>query len=61
MLESNCSLVVAEPGSSYQCGLSEKQWLEVLVDCPGVQGLYTYSLPPDLSVQPGDIALLVLC
>ncbi|MGK7917700.1 MAG: primosomal protein N' [Prochloraceae cyanobacterium] len=55
MLESNCSLVVAEPGSSYQCGLSEKQWLEVLVDCPGVQGLYTYSLPSDLSVQPGDI------
>jgi primosomal protein N' (replication factor Y) (superfamily II helicase) len=25
------------------------------VDCPGVQDLYTYQLPPGLNVQPGDI------
>ncbi len=31
------------------------QWIEVLVDCPGVQGLYTYSLPAHLKAQPGDI------
>jgi primosomal protein N' (replication factor Y) len=46
--------LVAEPGASYRTG-SPQEWLEVLVDCPGVQGLYTYRLPSDLSVEPGDI------
>ncbi|WP_008319156.1 primosomal protein N' [Leptolyngbya sp. PCC 6406] len=31
------------------------RWIEVLVDCPGVQGLYTYGVPPDLSIAAGDI------
>ena len=48
-------LVLAESGSSYQTSSSQKQLIEVLVDCPGVQDLFTYSLPPDLLVQPGDI------
>jgi primosomal protein N' (replication factor Y) len=51
-------LVVAEPGASYQAGGSQNRWVEVLVDCPGVQQeqkLYTYSLPAELEVQPGDI------
>ena len=30
-------------------------WVEVLVDCPGVQGVFTYGLPAGLRVQPGDI------
>ena len=30
-------------------------WVEVLVDCPGVQGVFTYGLPAGLMVQPGDI------
>ncbi|NER83583.1 MAG: primosomal protein N', partial [Leptolyngbya sp. SIO1D8] len=30
-------------------------WVEVLVDCSGAQGLYTYQLPPTLSVAVGDI------
>lgn len=30
-------------------------WVEVLVDCPGTQGLYTYAVPPHLDIQPGDI------
>lgn len=30
-------------------------WVEVLVDCPGVEGLFTYHLPADLTVKPGDI------
>ncbi|HEY9648247.1 MAG TPA: hypothetical protein V6C88_17855, partial [Chroococcidiopsis sp.] len=30
-------------------------WVEALVDCPGAQGLYTYRVPADLDVQPGDI------
>lgn len=29
--------------------------VDVLVDCPGVQGLFTYQIPADLPVAPGDI------
>jgi primosomal protein N' (replication factor Y) len=46
------SFIVAEPTEQYR---SLSQWVEVLVDCPGVQGLYTYSLPSDLIVRVGDI------
>ncbi len=59
-------LVLAEPGASYRSGGSQNRWVEVLVDCPGVQQdqqqeenqdekLYTYRLPAELEVQPGDI------
>ena len=48
------STIVAEPGASYGTSIQE-QFIEVLVDSPGAQGLFTYRLPPDLSVQPGDI------
>lgn len=48
------SLLVAEPEVDYQ--IDPPQWVEVLVDSPGgTQGLYTYSLPPELAVQSGDI------
>lgn len=47
-------LIAAEPQGNYQADLVE-QWVEVLVDFPGTQGLYTYSIAPDLVVQPGDI------
>ncbi|MGB3299940.1 MAG: primosomal protein N' [Phormidesmis sp.] len=30
-------------------------WIEVLVDWVGAKGLYTYAIPEDLAVQPGDI------
>lgn len=33
----------------------QAQWVEALVDCAGAQGLYTYQLPPQLSVTVGDI------
>lgn len=46
-------LIAAEPQGNYQT--SAEQWVEVLVDFPGTQGLYTYSVAPDLEVQPGDI------
>ncbi|NES83421.1 MAG: primosomal protein N' [Moorea sp. SIO2B7] len=55
MSNQRLGLVLAEPVSSYQSGAPKENLLEVLVDCPGVQGLYTYRLPPDLAVQPGDI------
>src|SRR6476469_3402704 len=48
------STIVAEPGASYGTSIQE-QFIEVLVDSPWAQGLFTYRLPPDLSVQPGDI------
>ncbi|MEA5532509.1 primosomal protein N' [Crocosphaera sp. XPORK-15E] len=49
------SFIVAEPRSFYQLETSSPLWIEVLVDCPGVQGLYTYKIPQNLTVQPGDI------
>jgi primosomal protein N' (replication factor Y) (superfamily II helicase) len=48
-------LVLAEPGASYQSGGGQNRWIEVLVDCPGTQGLYTYRMPSDLSINPGDV------
>ncbi|NJM73947.1 MAG: primosomal protein N', partial [Scytonema sp. RU_4_4] len=49
------SLIVAEPGQSYQSEKLVNRWIEVLVDCPGGSGLYTYRLPAQLEVKPGDI------
>ncbi len=62
-------LVVAQSGQSYEVGINKNQWVEVLVDCPGIikedgtaqqeeqkeEKLYTYRLPPGLEVKPGDI------
>lgn len=31
------------------------RWVEALVDCPQVQGVFTYQIPADLSVTVGDI------
>jgi primosomal protein N' (replication factor Y) len=47
--------IAAESGVVYPAQTFQLQWIEVLVDCPGTQGLYTYHVPPDLKVQPGDI------
>ena len=33
----------------------ELMWVEVLVDCPGAQGLYTYGVPMGMEVQVGDV------
>jgi primosomal protein N' (replication factor Y) len=51
---------VAEGGQLYASGVdafdtAQPQWVEVLVDCPGTQGLYTYRVPSDLVLHPGDI------
>ena len=53
-------LLVAEPSSGYVADCDPRRrhrasWIEVLVDFPGTQGLYTYSLPADLTVRGGDI------
>ncbi|MBP5973826.1 primosomal protein N' [Brasilonema sp. CT11] len=49
------SLIVAEPGQSYQSEKLVNRWIEVLVDCPGGSGVYTYRLSDHLEVKPGDI------
>ena len=49
------NFLVAEPRSTYELSSFTGKWIEVLVDCPGTQGLYTYSVPTDLVIQPGDI------
>lgn len=46
--------VVAEFGDPYEVS-PPPAYVEVLVDCPGAQGLYTYRLPAHLTVRPGDI------
>ncbi|MBE9207444.1 primosomal protein N', partial [Nostoc sp. LEGE 06077] len=48
-------LVVAEPVESYQAQNLGNRYVEVLVDCPGATGLFTYRLPPQLEIKPGDI------
>ncbi|MEH2180468.1 primosomal protein N' [Nostoc sp.] len=48
-------LVVSEPSESYQSGKTLNRWVEVLVDCPGSTGLFTYRLPAQLEIKPGDI------
>ncbi|WP_414551399.1 primosomal protein N' [Anabaena sp. CCY 0017] len=48
------NLVVAEPGETYQAE-NVNRWIEVLVDCPGTTGLFTYRLPTQLKIKPGDI------
>jgi len=47
--------VVAQPRGNYNLGNHETCWIEVLVYCPGVTELFTYGLPPQLQVKPGDI------
>ncbi|MBE9177048.1 primosomal protein N' [Oculatella sp. LEGE 06141] len=46
---------VAESNGIYEATVPTSRWVEVLVDCSGVQGLYTYQVPLNLSVHPGDI------
>ncbi|MBN3880976.1 primosomal protein N' [Nostoc sp. JL23] len=48
-------LVVSEPSESYQSSETVNRWVEVLVDCPGSTGLFTYRLPAQLEIKPGDI------
>jgi primosomal protein N' (replication factor Y) (superfamily II helicase) len=49
------SSIVAEPITGYAVGSKAFGLVEVLVDCPGIQDLYTYNVPARLSVSVGDI------
>jgi primosomal protein N' (replication factor Y) (superfamily II helicase) len=46
---------VAEPITGYAIGNKSYGLVEVLVDCPGIQALYTYNIPDKFTVQIGDI------
>lgn len=48
-------LTLAEPRSTYLTAASVPQYVEVLVDCPGSDKLFTYLVPDDLQIQPGDV------
>jgi primosomal protein N' (replication factor Y) (superfamily II helicase) len=49
------NFVVNEPGESYQSKTAVNRYIEVLVDCPGNSGLFTYLIPTQLEIKPGDI------
>ena len=53
MSEFSANFAVMEPLLPYST--DTPKWVQVLVDCPGIQGLYTYVVPIDLRVQIGDI------
>ena len=48
-------ITVSEPGGLYQSQTKLSQWVEVLVDCPGCSDLFTYKIPEQLEIKPGDI------
>jgi primosomal protein N' (replication factor Y) (superfamily II helicase) len=55
-ISANSSVItVAEPGGLYQSQTNLPKWVEVLVDCPGCSDLFTYKIPEQLSIKPGDI------
>ncbi len=53
MTEFPANLALMEPVLPYSTELPK--WVQVLVDCPGIQGLYTYAVPTEMVVQVGDI------
>ena len=46
---------VAEPITGYAVGIRANGLVEVLVDCPTIQGLFTYNIPERLTIRIGDI------
>ncbi|MEM9276083.1 MAG: primosomal protein N' [Cyanobacteria bacterium P01_F01_bin.143] len=55
LIDTKAKFLVAEPQQSYTVDSLQELWVEVLVDFPGIQGLYTYSIPSPMMVQAGDI------
>lgn len=44
-----------EGNGAYRAEPDAAPWVEVLVDCPGTQGVFLYGVPAGLTVHPGDI------
>ncbi|XHU95280.1 MAG: primosomal protein N' [cyanobacterium endosymbiont of Rhopalodia gibba] len=55
MADRTRTFIAAESKPPYDVRFSSEEWIEVLVDCPGTQGLYIYHIPPELNLKPGDI------
>ncbi|ERN42517.1 primosomal protein N' [Rubidibacter lacunae KORDI 51-2] len=50
------SAAAGRGGAAGAAGAGEaEQWVDVLVNCPELQGLLTYRLPPGAQVRPGDV------
>ena len=47
--------MASEPITGYAIGIKAHGLVEVLVDCPGTQALFTYNVPERLSIRAGDI------
>ena len=47
--------MLSEPITGYAIGIKAHGLVEVLVDCPGTQALFTYNVPERLSIRAGDI------
>lgn len=52
--------IVAEPITGYAVGEKQRGLIEVLIDCPGLQALYTYNVSDKFDVQIGDILAVPL-
>jgi primosomal protein N' (replication factor Y) (superfamily II helicase) len=46
---------LAEPITGYAVGIKAHGLVEVLVDCPTIEGLFTYNIPERLTIRIGDI------
>jgi primosomal protein N' (replication factor Y) (superfamily II helicase) len=55
LFEGSAVAGVAESRMTYSPAPTVQHWVEVLVDCAGTQGLYTYQIPSHLQIAPGDI------
>lgn len=55
LVASKAKFLVAESKQEYLVSSLQEQWVEVLVDFPGIQGLYTYSIDKQMVIKPGDI------
>jgi primosomal protein N' (replication factor Y) (superfamily II helicase) len=53
--KSSTLTLVSEPIAGYAIGTKAHGLVEVLVDCPGIQALYTYNVPERFGVGIGDI------
>ena len=58
MLNSDLAItpaIVSAPITGYTIGAQSVGLVEVLVDCPAIEGLFTYNIPERLTVRVGDI------
>ncbi|WP_017307062.1 primosomal protein N' [Spirulina subsalsa] len=60
MSNPSSSVLLCEPQTTYNLNPPNDRWLEVLVDCPGIQETLTYRATPELRAEAGDIVTVPL-